>query len=327
MRPAKAAVNRLAIITVNYRAASDTLECLESIIAGEGAPYIVIVDNASRDGTIDSFRDWVAKRPELQSEVEFRNGATIAEPLSKHLTFIESSTNGGFASGNNIGLKVAAATPGIELFWLLNNDTVIEKNAVEAICDYFANEPNIGMAGTQLRLYHQPERFQLLNGMTFSKATGAARGVHAGASVDSPMKPDAVIEETDFICGASLIMSRKFFEAVGFLEEDFFLYYEEVDLAYRGKQFPLGYVENAIVFHKEGASAGSASRLSQRARSPLSEYHHIRSKMIFARKHIPWILPLYFAQNIVIWLRRLRRGQSVQAKAVFNATFGRNLDG
>ena len=141
------------------------------------------------------------------------------------------------------------------------------------------------------------------------------------------MSASRVIEETDFVCGASLLMTRGFFEAVGFLEERFFLYYEEVDLAYRGKQFPIGYVEDAIVFHKEGASAGSASQLSQRARSPLSEYHHIRSKMIFARKHIPWILPLYFAQNIIIWLRRIARKQPSQARAVFNATFGRSLNG
>ena len=320
-------VENLAIITVNYRAADDTLECIESIEAGAGNPLIVIVDNDSQDGSIERFRSWVTRRSGLRGEVEFRDSATMAAPLTKRITFIESSANGGFASGNNIGLRAAAATEGIELFWLLNNDTTVDPRASVEICDYFATRPEIGMAGTQLRLYHEPERFQLLNGMTFSRATGAARGVHAGEPVGSICSASDVIERTDFICGASLIMTKAFFDAVGYLEEKFFLYYEEVDLAYRGKNFPLGFVEDAIVFHKEGASAGSASQLSKRARSPLSEYHHIRSKMIFARKHIPWALPLYFAQNMVIWLRRLARKQPLQARAVLNATFGRPLNG
>ena len=319
--------DNLAIITVNYRAADDTLECIESIEDGTGTPFIVVVDNDSRDDSIQRFRSWVASHPDLEGEVEFRDASRIADPLTKRITFIESPANGGFASGNNIGLRAASATPGIDLFWLLNNDTTVDPKACAQICDYFAAHPESGMAGTQLRLYHEPERFQLLNGMTFSKTTGAARGVHAGEPVSSICPASDVIERTDFICGASLIMTKAFFDEVGYLEEKFFLYYEEVDLAYRGKNFPLGYVKDAIVFHKEGASAGSASQLSKRARSPLSEYHHIRSKMIFARKHIPWALPLYFAQNMIIWLRRLARRQPLQARAVLNATFGRPLNG
>ena len=323
----KGAARKIAIITVNYRAAGDTIECLESIEKTGQEPYIVVVDNNSQDGSFERFREWAAEHPRMKGEVEFREISATPTPLSRRVTFIESATNGGFASGNNIGLRQAAATPGVDLLWLLNNDTTVDEKAVEAICSYFVREPDIGMAGTQLRLYHEPDRFQLLNGMTFSKVTGAARGVHAGSLVHSPLEANKVIGQTDFVCGASLIMSRNFFEAVGYLEERFFLYYEEVDLAYRGRKFPFGYVEDAVVYHKEGASAGSASQLSQRARSPLSEYHHIRSKMIFARKHIPWAIPLYFAQNIIIWLRRLARRQGPQARAVLNAILGRSLDG
>ena len=326
MRSTSGAVDQLAIITVNYRAALDTLECLESIEDAQGDPWVVVVDNASGDASMKHFRSWVEQRPELMNEVDFRTSETLGDRLTKRITFIESSTNGGFASGNNIGLRVAAATPGIDLFWLLNNDTILDAQSVRAVVDYFSDKPEVGMAGTQLRLYHQRDRFQLLNGMTFSRATGAARGIHAGQSVASKLADDEVIRRSDFICGASLVMTRSFFEQVGYLEEKFFLYYEEVDLAYRGKDFALGYVADAIVFHKEGASAGSASQLSARARSPLSEYHHIRSKMLFARKHIPWAVPLYFVQNIVILLRRCARRQPAQARAVFNATFGRGLN-
>ena len=312
----------LAIVTVNYRAAHDTIECLESLLHSNTDARLIVVDNASGDGSADRIMTWATSKPELAKDFDFREGGAPSTPLTKRLTLIASDENGGFAKGNNVGLRPAMATDGIELFWLLNNDTVVEPDTVDAIVRFFRKKPDIGMAGTQLRLYHQPGTLQLLNGMRFSKLTGAAAGVEAGSPIDTPFDPDEVVEQSDFICGASLLMSREFLESTGLLEERFFLYYEEVDLAYRGSRFEMGFVDDAIVYHKEGASAGSASQLSNRARSPLSEYHHIRSKMIFARKHLPAIIPLYALQNVIILGRRLLRRQPRQAAAVLRASLG-----
>ncbi|EDL49317.1 glycosyltransferase family 2 protein [Erythrobacter sp. SD-21] len=312
----------LAIITVNYRAAPDTIECLKSLLDSRTNARVVVVDNNSADGSVEQIEAWLGSQPLLVGDFEKRSGKRTDQRLSKRITLIASKINGGFASGNNIGLKAALATEEIEIFWLLNNDTVVAQGAAEEAIRYFRANPQVGMAGTQLRLYHDPERFQLLNGMEFSLLTGAASGIYSGRSVQTSFDPEDVLSRTDFICGASLLMRRNFLHAVGLLEESFFLYYEEVDLAFRGKAFEVGFVADAIVYHKEGATAGSASQLSNRARSPLSEYHHIRSKMIFAKKHAPAFLPIYFIQNLAIWLRRIWRNQPAQAGAVWRATMG-----
>ena len=322
MQTSKHDDRRLAIVTVNYRAAQDTIECLESLLTSETQARLIVVDNASSDGSAEHIEAWARSKLELAKQFETRDADAALTPLTKRVTLIKSGENGGFAKGNNMGLRPALATVGIELFWLLNNDTVVEPKTIDAIMRYFRRNPDVGMAGTQLRLYHQPDTFQLLNGMRFSQLTGAAKGIQAGLPTFAAFNSDAVLAQSDFICGASLLMSRRFLQTVGLLEERFFLYYEEVDLAYRGKKFEMGFVEDAIVYHKEGASAGSASQLSNRARSPLSEYHHIRSKMIFARKHLPAMVPLYAIQNLIIWIRRLLRRQPRQAAAIWRASMG-----
>ena len=317
----------LAVITINYRSAEDTIECMESLLAGRVCPRIVVVDNDSRDGSVEEMIAWAEASERLAGNFEVRDGETEPAPLTRLLTIVASRHNGGFSSGNNIGLRLARITADVETFWLLNNDTVVDPEASLSIADYFASNPQIGIAGTQLRLYGDRDRYQLLNGMEFSPLTGAAKGVFAGRGVEEAFDPDEILAKSDFVCGASLIMSRDFLESVGLLEERFFLYYEELDLAYRGRAFRDGFVSDAIVYHKVGATAGSSNSMTREARSPLSEYHHVRSKMIFARKHLPLCVPIYFAQNIVIWIRRLMRGHSRQAKAVMAAILGRKFPG
>ena len=332
----------IAVIAVNYRSPADTIECLHSLFSGDRIPYVIVADNDSQDGSIDTITEWAegkrsagvahpfhlesVKRPvSFPIEYEIRRPGELNRPVEKPLTIIDTGANLGFAGGNNRGLQIALPNRDIDTFWLLNNDTTVGPKTVSTVKETFERNPDWGMAGTPIRFYHEPEQYQLLNGMRFNKWTGAAGGIGAGEHVGIPFDVDDVAGQTDFVCGASLIMSREFVEDVGFLEERFFLYYEEIDLATRGNRHRIGFVPDAIVYHKEGASAGSASKLSKRARSPLSEYHHIRSKMLFASKHYPWLLPLYFAQNLAIIARRVLRRQPAQVRATVRATFGRPL--
>lgn len=332
----------MAVITVNYRGADDTIECLASLFSGDVVPRVIVADNASGDGSVEHVAAWA--RGEVETPVanplhrhwrqrgrplafpldfEIIGPADLARGIRKPLTIIETGGNLGFAGGNNQGLRLALATAGVDLLWLLNNDTIVEPHTVAALRRAFAVNPGWGMAGTQIRLYHEPGRYQLLNGQRFHRWTGAATAIHGGMPVDAPFNADAIRLQSDFICGASLAVTRDFVERVGLMEERFFLYYEEIDWAMRaGGLFETGFAHDAVVYHKEGASAGSASQISRRARSPLSDYHFIRSKMIFCAKHLPHLLPLYFAQNLVIFARRVLRRQPPQAAAVLRATFG-----
>lgn len=331
----------MAVITVNYRGADDTIECLASLFSGDRIPYVIVADNDSRDGSVERIAAWAEGRLEMPvvgpvraghvpapgarpSGFEIIGPADLARGIRRPLTIIETGGNLGFAGGNNQGLRLALATSGIDLMWLLNNDTTAEPGAVAAMRRAFADHPEWGMVGARVGLYHQPGRYQLLNGMRFDRWTGMGTEICGGMAVDRPFNADAVRLQTDFVSGASLAVTRDFVERVGLMEERFFLYYEEMDWAMRARGlFQLGFAADAVVYHKEGASAGSASKLSNRVRSPLSEYHRLRSKMIFCRKHFPYLLPLYSAQNAVILLRRLWRRQPAQARAVLRAMLGR----
>ncbi len=335
---------RMAIVTVNYRGANDTIECLASLFSGDTVPYVIVADNDSGDGSVDRIAAWAEGRVETPlvgpvspghparpgarpSGFEIIGPGDLARGIRQPLTIIETGGNLGFAGGNNQGLRLALATAGIDLFWLLNNDTTVEPDTVTELRRAFAEHPDWGMVGTRVKFYHEPGRYQLLNGMRFNRWTGAAAGICGGMEVAEPFNADAVRLQTDFVCGASLAVSREFLEQVGLMNDRFFLYYEEIDWAMRAAgRFQIGFAADAVAYHKEGASAGSASKLSNRARSPLSEYHHIRSKMLFCARHLPHLVPLYTAQNLVILLRRLWRRQPAQATAVWRAMLGRPLN-
>ena len=157
----------------------------------------------------------------------------------------------------------------------------------------FAERPEVGMLGADLRLYDEPSRLQMQGALSFDKWTGRARGIGSGRAISDPLPVDQVEREMDFVCGASMAVSRAFLEQVGLLEDRYFLYYEEIDWAIRSRgKFKLGYCPGATVYHKEGASAGSSSGSGKR--SPLSEYHHTRSQAPF--------------HGIAAALFRLRRG-------------------
>jgi GT2 family glycosyltransferase len=88
-----------------------------------------------------------------------------------------------------------------------------------------------------------------------------------------------------------MMVTRRFLEDVGSMNETYFLYYEEIDWATRARRggFHLGYAPDAIVYHKEGGTIGSSANRTKR--SLMSEYYLIRSRLLFTRKYYPYFLP------------------------------------
>lgn len=335
---------RLAVILVNWRSARDTIECLETLLRSCIPVHAIVCDNASGDGSVEAITSWAAGAEALAPQnsalshlfestlprpVDFDHlhpGQSLPNGSRKPLTILETGGNLGYAGGNNAGLRLALANPSITHFWLLNNDTVVEPDTAERILACFDARPELGMLGTDLRLYHEPQRLQMQGVLSFDKWTGRALGIGAGRLASDPLPTDEVEAKADFICGASLTVSRAFLDQIGLLEQRYFLYYEEVDWAVRGRaRFSLGYCPGALVYHKEGASAGSSSGSDRR--SALSEYHHTRSRLIFSRLHYPALLPLYFGYGIALAGRRMLKGQWAKSSAILRASFGLTLVG
>jgi hypothetical protein len=198
--------------------------------------------------------------------------------------------NKGYAAGNNIGLSIAFSE-GADAAWILNNDTIVAPGALRAMSNKLFSKQHYGLCGSCVLYWHAQDRVQCRGGGRTNCWTGLSRLNGNGLTKDiAQQASEGEIEESiNFIYGASVMVTRSFFETIGNMDERFFLYCEEQDWAWRNnKRFGLAYASNAIVFHKEGATTGwSASKGNLR-----SLWRITRSRILLFSKHAPWSLPI-----------------------------------
>lgn len=336
--------SRLGIVLVNWNRWADTIECLESVLRSDIAVQVVVVDNASADGSADQIAAWATGEqtataaspalaaltsPPVAKPVGFRrlsaSDALALDPDAAGVTLIDGGANLGFAGGNNLGVRHLLRSPAIDFVWLLNNDTVIEPNAAGALVARMAATHAVGMCGTVVRFYHRPDTVQALGGSRFNLLTGQSRGIGSGSRASAPFNPARIARETDFVLGASLAISRRFFTTVGPMNESYFLYFEEIDWAYRNAgRFAIAFAHGAVVYHKEGGSIGSSATKGQR--SVASDYYLLRSRLAFVWRRAPLLLPLHWLLALGQIARRLLRLQPKKALVLARALLGLRLD-
>ncbi len=339
MRRISPATPRLGVVLVNFKRADDTIECLESLLRSTIPLRVVVVDNESNDGSLDAIAAWAAgdrpppaastamarhTTPAIRKPQAFVRMSAAAAAGTDHdalLTLIDAVSNRGFAAGNNIGLRHLLRDPNIDHVWLLNNDTIVDPAAAAALLARLDATDNVGMCGTVVRYYWQPDRVQALNGHVFNLAAGTSRGIGTGQPARQPFNPGQVAAQTDFVLGASLAVSRRFVERVGPMDEGYFLYFEEIDWAARNAgEFAIAFAQGAVVYHKEGGSIGSSGVAG--GRSALSEYWLTRSRLRFVRLHHPLLLPVHWLVTLAAATLRLLRRQPRKAAAIIRAMLG-----
>jgi GT2 family glycosyltransferase len=335
---------RLAVILVNWNRHADTIECLESLLRADEPTRIIVVDNGSTDSTVESLKAWASgaepyeppagplKRltnPPLPKPLKLRviepHEIETATPGDEQIALILAGRNLGFSGGNNLGMRFALQDPSIAYCWCLNNDTVVDPGAPGSLVARMNATHKVGMCGTQVRYYHRPGVWQALNGQRFKLLTGQSRGIGSNVPVTRPFDPKKVARETDFVLGASIAVSRAFLETVGYMEESYFLYFEEMDWSVRNRgRFAIAFAHGAIIYHKEGGSIGSSGKKGQR--SDASEYYLIRSRIRFYRRNFPLLWPLQYPLAMGQIIRRLIRRQPKKAAAMTRAMLGMSFD-
>ena len=292
-----------AIIILNWNGWRDTLACLRSISLLKHESYaVIVVDNASTDGSAEFIQSWPVLIQEGKSgyDIDSSYWQIISEndlldwsaPLQSgdHI-FIQASHNGGFAFGNNLGIRLALAAE-CEYVWLLNNDTVVEPEALSALIHRTMSSPRIGMCGSVLRFFDRPEKIQVVGGVRFHFWLARGEQLGQGLYFDDPIVTEIAKCEPDYIAGASMFLTREFIQDVGLMDEGYFLYFEEIDWAIRARpRWDLATAHDSVVFHKEGASIGTSSR---NRRSPLSQYYLSRNLIRFYAKRVPVLWPIAF---------------------------------
>lgn len=289
----------LGVVVVTFNAADVILDCLESLLASTDVTLrVVVVDNASSDGTVALLRDWAAGRAPYVAPDDLPFALTpCPKPLAlggsqdggpkdggpqpgagHRLTLIETGVNGGFAFGVNAGLARLAADPEVERFWILNPDSAVPPGSARAFATAQAPAGGFALMGGRVLYLATPEIIQI-DGGTINRRTGVTGnlGLNRRHAETPPPQP----WQLDFITGASMVASRAFYRQAGPMPEEYFLYYEEVDWALRRGALPLAYCAEGIVYHRAGTAIGSPR--PNRPASPFSLYFKHRGRLRFVR--------------------------------------------
>lgn len=269
----------LGIVILNWNTKDLLRRCLQTVLAsvGDFTYDVVVVDNASTDGSPDMVRD---EFPQVQ--------------------LIASDINGGFPYGNNLGLRLlgfqdagGAKDDAPRYALLLNPDTEVEPTSLYDMVSYMDAHPEIGVAGPKLvlpsgdldracrRSFPTPTiSFYHFSGLSklFPNSPRFARYNMTFSDPDKEIEVDSVV-------GAYMQVRREALEKIGLLDETFFMYGEDLDWAYRIKQAGWKIFYNPAVTVKHVKRA--ASKKSQRA-----QMEFYRAMLIFYRKHYRVQTPL-----------------------------------
>jgi GT2 family glycosyltransferase len=327
----------LGVVIVAFNSADVILDCLESLLAAQDVRLrIVVVDNASTDDTARALRAWadgtgvrdpaddlpfplpVPPKPVLLRPDVPALDAAGPEGAGHAVTLLELARNGGFAAGVNRGLALLAAVAGLDRFWVLNPDSIVPPGTAAALARHPEPAGGFALMGGRV-LYCPSDDVIQIDGGTINRKTGVTGNVNQYASHRSTRPPSP--QQMDFITGASMVASRRFWERAGPMPEDYFLYYEEVDWAMRRGDLPLVYCPEAIVYHRAGTAIGSPA--PGRPASPFSLYFKHRGRLRFMRRHFPRAVPMAHAYSLAKAAQLWLKGYRIEARTLLGASFGR----
>ena len=242
----------VSVVIPTYNRKTDVFECLQSVRHLQHPAYeIVVVDNASTDGTNEMIRR-----------------------LFHGVAIVRSSTNLGVTGGRNLGAKHAR---GIYLFFL-DHDTVVDRNVLNELLGVMKNDPTIGIAGPAVYYYEDSTRIWAL-GTSIDMRTGRVSFNHEGEVDNGQFRiMDVQVLPTAFIVRADLM------KRIGWFDDVFYAVYEDTDFCFRARE--LGYrvvcVPQAKVWHKVSADASQSERMAGVLKRA---YYVARNRIVFMRKH------------------------------------------
>ncbi len=243
----------ITAVVLHYSGIELTLDCLGSLQAcGWPSLQICVVDNASAD----------------------RGGDAVREAFPG-VQVITSDTNLGYAGGNNLGIEAALAGPA-EAVLILNNDTLVEPGAVDALVH--ALEPGVGAVAPLLTFADDPDVIWSAGGAFDARKVrhGRMTGYREPTSAAGPAR------DTERFTGAAVLIRREVLETVGRFDDDLYFLYEDVDLSLRIRKagWHIRFTPDAVVRHRVAMAQGGEH-------SSTSFYYGTRNQLLVADEHAP----------------------------------------
>ena len=178
----------------------------------------------------------------------------------------------------------------------LNPDTQVMPSALEELAAHAVRYAK-GMVGSRLVGPKYPDRVHA-RGLRWRKLMADTLAVDYLSPMDPAPDPEDINRRIDAPSGASCYVTRKLISQIGLMDENYFLYYEDLEWGYRAKAFGgVGYAHSSIVLHEGGTTIGTAP--TRAARSALAVYLEFRNRILFVRKHhrrwLAWTILMQFA--------------------------------
>lgn len=249
--------DRVAVV-VHYRDAASTVRCVDSLLRQQPSPRVVVVDNASPDGSGSELARQLALRPDV------------------HL--LRSAHNGGFGAGCNQGIEHALqAWPGCTGVLLLNPDAELAPGALAELMATMQRHPAAGIVGCYID--DGRGRTWFANGRI---PRWTLTGFHTAA-------PGAAEHRTTFVTGACMLLRASLLRTGLRFDERYFLYCEDADLCERVRRGggELWLTQRARASHRSGGSQPGVCVLGEFTAERL--YWLTRAKMLFAHRHLSWL--------------------------------------
>ena len=238
----------LSIITINYNGLKDTCALIESIPFTENME-VIVVDNASK-----------------------QDEASFIQKQYPQVKVIRSKNNLGFAGGNNFGINTAKG----KYLFLINNDTIFKDFNIQALFDRLESSPNIGIVCPKIRFIWGTNPIQFAGYTPLSKITVRNQAIGYGEEDKGQYN---TAHPTPYAHGAAMLILRDAIDKVGFMPEDFFLYYEELDwsMMFTRAGYEIWYDPACTIYHKESQSTGQ--------NSPIRTYYMTRNRLLLVKRN------------------------------------------
>ncbi|MBF0547488.1 MAG: glycosyltransferase family 2 protein [Candidatus Riflebacteria bacterium] len=244
--------SRVGAVMLTWNQKEMTLSGLESLSKlKDPKPVVLLVDNGSRDGTVEAVRE---KFPGVQ---------ILALP-----------ENIGFCAANNRGAEFLLKNSEIQYLLFLNNDIEIEPETVSLLEKFMDSHPSAAICGPLIYYYNPKDIIWAAGGRIFTDLMWFPPHLK-GKKNPGLIKP----RQVDYIHGCSIMVKRSAIEQYGLFDERLFIYHDEVDLCLRLKKagYEVWLVPKSVLYHKVSLAVGQ--------HSPMMIYYTARNKILFWNKH------------------------------------------
>ena len=280
----------LSVILVSFNDWIHLEKCLQSLLAvppGKNME-VVVVDNNSSDGS-----------PSLVKN-QFPN-----------VKLIRNEKNLGFARACNLGIRASVG----EFVLFLNNDTIANVQALNVLLDELRKNPSVGAVGPAL--LSGQKTYQVSFGKKVDFFSEFIQKGFFNLYNAKKLKSDSKVRDVGWLSAACLLARRKALEEAGCFDENYFLYFEDIDLCFKIRQsgWTLWFCPQAQIIHFGGTST-SAVKISSR-------YHYRKSQIYFYRKHnsplSQGLLRIFLWLNFIFFSSRIRgqKGKDFRRKNFF----------